>query len=87
MAYFSLFQFTRTEPGLIPTAQKRQRNAVCRVCGIAIVACLALVVVTNLVFTNHVRDQVHPVFWLESIAVWAFSVSWLVKGEFLFLRD
>ena len=87
MAYFSLFLFTRTDLGLILTAKKRQRDAVDRVCGIVIVACLVLVVVTNSVFTNHVRDQVHPVFWLEPIAVWAFSVSWLVKGEFLFLRD
>jgi hypothetical protein len=87
MACFSLFLFPRTETGLIPTPQKRQRNAVYRVCGIAIVGCLVLVVVTNVVFTSNLRDQVHPVFWLESIAVWAFSVSWLVKGEFLFLKD
>jgi hypothetical protein len=25
-----------------------------------------------------------PVFWLESIAVVAFGISWLVKGEAIF---
>jgi len=58
-----------------------------RVCGLVIVACLVLAVVTNFVFPDHLKEELHPLFWLESIAVWAFSVSWLIKGEFLFLRD
>jgi len=24
-----------------------------------------------------------PVFWLESLALWAFGISWFVKGETL----
>jgi hypothetical protein len=24
-----------------------------------------------------------PVFWLESLALWAFGFSWLIKGETL----
>jgi hypothetical protein len=28
----------------------------------------------------------HPVLWLEWIALFAFGISWLVKGEFA-LRD
>jgi hypothetical protein len=87
LAYFSFFVFTRSDPQLRPTPQKRRRNVVYRVCGVAIVGCLALVVVTDLSFTEQVKDVLHPLFWLESIAVWAFSVSWLIKGEFLFLKD
>jgi hypothetical protein len=28
----------------------------------------------------------NPVFWLESIALWAFGISWIVKGEVI-LKD
>lgn len=87
MAYFSLSLFTRTDPQLNPTRKKRQRNVLYRVCGVTIMACLVLVVVTNFGFTNHVKDELHPLLWLEAIAVWAFAVSWLIKGEFLFLKD
>jgi hypothetical protein len=87
MAYFSLFLFTRTDPHRIATPQKRSRNVLYRVCGTLIVACLVLVVASDFAFTDHVKDGLHPVFWLECIAVWAFSVSWLIKGEFLFLTD
>ncbi len=31
-------------------------------------------------------DDMHPVFWLESIALWAFGISWIVKGEII-LKD
>jgi Protein of unknown function (DUF998) len=87
MAYFSLALFTRTDPRRIPTRQKRRRNVLYRVCGIAIVACLVLVVATNFLLTDHLKNEVHPLLWLETVAIWAFSVSWLVKGEFLFLKD
>jgi hypothetical protein len=30
--------------------------------------------------------RARPVFWLESIALWAFGISWLVKGETI-LKD
>jgi hypothetical protein len=28
----------------------------------------------------------HPVFWLETIALWSFGFSWFVKGDTLW-RD
>ena len=31
-------------------------------------------------------EALHYVFWFETIALWAFGISWLVKGEFL-LKD
>jgi hypothetical protein len=83
LAYFSLFLFTRTSAGLQPTARKRQRNHIYRVCGLTIIACVALI---GLYYTG-LADRApglqawDPVFWLESVAVVAFGVSWLVKGE------
>jgi hypothetical protein len=31
-------------------------------------------------------DQYCVVFWMESVSVWAFGLSWIIKGEVL-LRD
>ena len=31
-------------------------------------------------------QHLDPVFWLESIALWAFGISWITKGE-LILKD
>jgi hypothetical protein len=42
-AYISFFLFTRADPQLTPTSQRRRRDVVYRVCGIVIVASLALV--------------------------------------------
>jgi hypothetical protein len=80
MAYFSFFLFTRSDPQEAPSAQSRRRNVIYRACGITIVACLALILVTNLAFSETLRDKLHPLFWLETIAVWAIALSWLTKG-------
>lgn len=76
-AIFSLFLFTRTDPQHTPTARKGQRNAVYRTCGILIAASIVSIPLSGSV----VSDALHPVFWLETVAVLAFAVSWLVKGE------
>lgn len=87
MAYFCLSLFTRTDPRLPPTPQKGSRNLVYRLCGSVILTCLVLVLASDLALSDHLKDGLHPVFWLESVAVWAFSLSWLIKGELLVLRD
>lgn len=62
------------------TKQKRWRNQIYEVCGVAIFACVALLAV---VMFNWVRipAQGHPVFWLETVAVWAFGWAWIIKGD------
>jgi hypothetical protein len=49
-------------------------------------ACIALVGLYYWRFKNTAVTAVKPVFWLESLALWAFGISWFVKGETLF-RD
>ncbi len=83
-AWISLFLFTLSDGS--PTPRKLQRNVVYRVAGIVILVCLVLQVVTDNLLPRAVVDAVHPVFWLEALAVIAFGVSWLVKGETV-LRD
>lgn len=86
LAYFSLFLFTKTNPLKTPTPKKLQRNVVYRVCGITILACLALMVVNQILQNRLSISQLHPLLWLESIAIAAFGISWLIKGETL-LKD
>ena len=32
-------------------------------------------------------EALHYVFWFETIALWSFGVSWLVKGELIIKDD
>ena len=86
LSAISLFLFTKTK-GVVVTKQKIQRNRIYRTCGIVMLVCIAV-----LAFYINLRDSMlwlkpyKPVFWLESTALIAFGISWLVKGG-LFLRD
>ncbi len=76
LAIICLFLFTRSQGR--KTAHKRLRNRVYRGCGWVIIGCLIL----SLVASWTTPDSWRALFWLESIMVWAFATSWLVKGEF-----
>ncbi len=84
LAYFSLVLFTKT--GGNPTPRKLVRNRVYRVCGVVMLACIALMGLYGLAGRPTVLSPVKPVFWLETFALWAFGFSWFVKGETLW-RD
>jgi len=80
LAYFSLVLFTKTKPSVPPTPRKLQRNRVYRACGWIILACLAAIFLVGQLMSVPLK-QVGIVFWLESVAVIAFGISWLTKGE------
>jgi len=84
LAYFSLFLFTRSEGA--PTNRKRMRNTVYRVCGVVMLLCIGAIGLSYAALGTAVFDALHPVFWLETAALWAFGLSWFVKGETI-LRD
>jgi hypothetical protein len=88
LMYFSLILFTKTDPEKPPTKRKLQRNTVYKVCGIIMGVCIALISVYVLLpdHLEAVFKPYKPVFWLEAIAICAFGISWLVKGETL-LKD
>lgn len=86
LAYFSLYLFTKTHPGKMPTRQKLQRNMIYRICGTLIAAALILIVIVKQIADEGWVLDLDLVFWLESLAVVAFGVSWLTKGEIL-LKD
>lgn len=85
LAYISLFQFTKSRGTMSP--EKKIRNRIYRVCGILIFVCIALIAVYKLGEAQFTALAPYkPVFWLEWIALLAFGMSWLVKGE-LILQD
>jgi hypothetical protein len=80
LAVIALWQFTKTEPATERTAQKKRRDLVYRICGIVIAVCLVLVPIESLVIGAPIQ-RFRPLFWLEAVAVVAFGVAWLVKGQ------
>lgn len=86
LAYFCLALFRKTNPTKPMTPRKVQRNRVYKTCGYLILICIAVLAAYFALLRGTAVDRLDPVFWLESIAVVAFGISWLVKGEAL-LRD
>jgi hypothetical protein len=86
LAYFSLFLFTKTDPTRTPTPRKLTRNKFYRGCGWTILVCIALMLVDLIPVVKAYFERCKPVFWLESVAVFVFGVSWLIKGETI-LKD
>lgn len=86
LACFSLFLFTKGET--IPTPQKIIRNKIYRICGYIMLACIATLIVFFALPASISTPllKFKPVYWLETIAIMAFGVSWLVKGEVI-LQD
>jgi hypothetical protein len=85
LAVIALFLFTRTDCPGGQSRQKRRRDLIYRTCGWVIVACLACVPVESFVLGPAVAGY-QPLFWLEAVAIVAFGVAWLVKGQAI-LKD
>lgn len=70
--FFSLFLFTRSASDVIPP-DKRARNRVYVVCGVAMTACV--------VWAWFAYRRGQSIFWAETLALEFFALSWLVKGR------
>jgi hypothetical protein len=86
LAFFALILFRKTDPNKTPTRKKRQRNVVYTVCGYTIIACIAVITLLKFLPDGSAIQELTPIFWLESIAIVAFGMSWFVKGEAI-LKD
>lgn len=88
LIYFSLFLFTKTDLSRQPTRRKLLRNKVYKACGFAMSICILLIVVHSFLPTEVALrvEQYNLVFWLQTIAIVAFGISWLTKGEAI-LKD
>jgi hypothetical protein len=79
--YLAMFFVTRTKPEFPLNPRKKKRNVIYRACGWIILFCIAGMLIVGIPCIKEHVDKYHPVFWLESIAVFAFGASWLVKGD------
>lgn len=89
LTYFALFLFTKSnkKPSEM-TPLKRIRNTVYRTCGgvmLLSILLLAIYFLTQGGVGPFLGSSV-PIFWLETVAVVAFGVSWFVKSEVI-LKD
>ena len=85
LAYFCLFLFTIRSAH--PTRRKLMRNRIYKCCGYTILLCILLLLVYfNVRSLRTALKDYHPIFVLETIALWAFGFSWLTKGEAI-LKD
>lgn len=84
LAYISLFLFTKSKG--YKTKQKEKRNKVYVVCGAVILIAITSIALFTLFGKDDILDNYNLTFWLEWVALIAFGLSWLVKGE-LILED
>lgn len=87
LIYFSLFLFTQSNtPKSLQKTPKRKRNTTFHICGYIMIVCVLLIALYFFVLKEKFPELKHldPVFWLETIALWAFGISWIVKGQLIF---
>jgi hypothetical protein len=84
LSFNSLFLFTRRHPGVMGREKKR-RNMVYRLCGIVMLLAIVCITTYTLFMRGSPLAETNPVLILESVALFAFGVSWWVKGNTLFL--
>lgn len=86
VAFFCLFLFPKSSPQARLTRRKRHRNRIYALCGVVIVVCNGVMVSLALKGVSEWLRPAHPLLCSESLALVAFGVAWLTKGEGL-LRD
>lgn len=79
LAYFCLISFPTQDPGTKPTEKKPVRNGIYYSCGALILLSIAAIAILHAVYQGEPPGS--SVFWLESIAIWAFGWSWYIKGK------
>jgi len=62
------------------TPNKAKRNAVYRWCGLIMFGCVVLIGLCNALDVGKIWIWT-PTFFFETIAIWAFGVSWLTKSK------
>jgi hypothetical protein len=83
LSCFSIFLFTKKNPH--PTKNKLARNKIYISCGVVMIGCLISILIFFVFFEKKYPDSSF-VFWIESLALIAFGISWLIKGGTL-LQD
>jgi hypothetical protein len=86
LAFFCICLFTKTHVNLPETPQKIIRNRLYTICGYTILICIALLALQEwqwFIQRTPLIKGSSTTFVAESIALLAFGISWLVKGDTL----
>jgi hypothetical protein len=86
LAYICLFLFRKSSGEKTATRRKRDRNRIYEVCGCIMIFCIIVMVSLTAKSVIERRHPSHWLFWCEALALGAFGVAWLTKGQG-FLRD
>ena len=86
LAVNSIFCFTKSDTSIRKKSKKYYRNALYRTSGIVILVCLIVLIWITFFTSVAFRQATKITMLLESVMLFAFGISWLVKGGTL-LRD
>ena len=86
LAYICIFLFRKSSSKKPFTHRKRDRNRIYVASGLIMVACMIAMVSLTILKVVERRHPSHWLFWCEALALGAFGVAWLTKGEG-FMRD
>ncbi len=82
LAYMSFFLFPHPKNG-DRIQKKKLRNSIYKTCAVFMVVFLAIMLVCFI--TGQTNELWYfnrkMTFWMESLAVWSFGISWMVKGS------
>lgn len=92
---YALFLFPKTHMDMITGEkkfmgrQKKKRNVVYYICGGLMTVSLILII-SYMWFLGNLYPglkELNPIFWLESVVLFSFGISWLTKGQLIFRDD
>jgi uncharacterized protein YacL len=81
LAINSIFLFTQTTKPKSMSKNKKARNLLFIICGIIILLSLLALLIVRIVLGETEFNSKPIVFFIESAMLFAFGISWLVKGE------
>jgi uncharacterized membrane protein YiaA len=90
LAMMALFIFTKSDKKnpADRTPQKRTRNKIYRTCGALMITAILMVAFGDKIFSEEFYASHNLTFWMETVAVESFGLSWVIKAEMIpFLND
>ncbi|WP_139958778.1 hypothetical protein [Flavicella sediminum] len=94
LVYFSLWSFVK-DPDEKANSNWKQKKILYKICGFTMLFCVLAIAAYFLFYLNDVDYtdknickesplKYNLIFWLETLALFAFGISWIAKGQFKF---
>jgi len=82
LSYFSLHLFTKTD-NATPSPRQKLRKKIYKTCGLIMLICMGIVII-YFALPESAKESLSaykPIFFLETIMIFAFGISWFTKGK------